>query len=223
MRKKSERGSSVLEFAIIAMSLILMMLGVGVFGVNMIRVQQTEQVAMEAGQLFAAGLDLSQPGNQTILTTIASDLGLSSTAGQGNAVVILSALTYVDQAACAAAGEITSSGNPSSGCVNYGQWVFSMRLTIGNTSVRPGNIGSPLTSGPTGVTINSDGTIPLSEYTTQAGDVANFSAISPYSDVGGVVSGLPSGKFIYIAEVAANSFQMFPWSNAGATYAYGVF
>ena len=213
----------MLEFALIAMSLTLMTLGTGVFGANMIKVQQTSQLAMEAGQLFAAGLDLSQPGNQTILTTIGSDLGLSSTSGQGNAVVILSALTYVDQATCAAAGEVDSNGNPTSGCTNYGNWVFTMHLTIGNSSVRTSNVGSPLTTGPASVTIGSDGSIPLSEYATQAGDVAQFNGVNPYSDIGGVVSGLPSGKFVYIAEAAANSFQMFPWSNVGATYAFGIF
>lgn len=110
----------MLEFALVILVMLPLLIGTGVMGVNMIKVLQTEQIAHEAGRMFAAGLDLSQPGNQTIISTIGSDLGLSTTAGSGNAVVILSALTYVDTPTCAAAGEVDSSGNPTSGCTNYG-------------------------------------------------------------------------------------------------------
>jgi len=222
MKRQNQRGGSALEFALVAITLVPMILGTSVFGINMIKIEQTEQVSHEAGRLFAAGVDLSQPGNQTLLTTIGNDVGLSTTSSQSNAVLILSALTYVDVATCAAAGHVDSNGNPS-GCTNYGQWVFTIRLTIGNPSIRSSSLGSPLTGGPTGVTVNSDGTIPLDQYVTEAGAVATFSSINPYSNVGGNASGLPSGQFLYIAEAAANTFQMAPFTNLGSTYAFGIF
>jgi hypothetical protein len=205
------------------MVLVPLLLGTGAAGINMISTLQTIQLARDAGHMYARGLDFSQPGNQTILGNLGSTLGLSTTAGSGNAVVILSELTYVDKAACAAAGAVDSNGNPS-GCTNLGKWVFMQRLQIGNTSVRTSNIGSPLTSGPTGVTVNATtGKISLSDYVTKAGAVATFSSINPYSSVNGTVTGLPSGQVLYVAEAAATAFSMPPFIGPHATYSYGLF
>ena len=221
-RRSSQRGGSIIEFTIITLTAVPLLLGTAGLGINMIRVQQTTQLAREAGEMFARGMDMSQPGNQTILANIGSTVGLSTTSGSGSAAVILSALTYVDKAACAAAGAVDANGNPS-GCTNYGLWVFEQRLTIGNSSVRSSNLGSPLTSGPTGVTIDPiTGQISVNDYVTKAGAVAQFSSINPYQNVNGNVSGLPSGQFLYIAEAAANTFTLNPYGSS-ATYAFGLF
>jgi hypothetical protein len=223
MRRRGFRGSACIEFAFIVMVLVPLLLGTGAAGINMILTLQTIQLARDAGHMYAHGLDFSQTGNQTILANIGSTLGLSTTAGSGSAVVILSALTYVDNATCSAAGAVDSHGNPS-GCTNLGKWVFTQRLTIGNSSVRTGNIGSPLTSGTTGVTVNSTtGRISVSDYATKAGAVATFSSINPYSSVNGVVSGLPSGQMLYVAEAGATAFSMPPFIGPHATYSYGLF
>jgi hypothetical protein len=223
MRIRGIRGSACIEFAFVTMVLVPLLLGTGAAGINMISTLQTIQLARDAGHMYARGLDFSQPGNQTILGNLGSTLGLSTTAGSGNAVVILSELTYVDKAACAAAGAVDSNGNPS-GCTNLGKWVFMQRLQIGNTSVRTSNIGSPLTSGPTGVTVNATtGKISLSDYVTKAGAVATFSSINPYSSVNGTVTGLPSGQVLYVAEAAATAFSMPPFIGPHATYSYGLF
>jgi hypothetical protein len=205
------------------MVLVPMLLGTGAAGINMILTLQTIQVARDAGHMYARGLDFSQPGNKTILASLGTTLGLSTTAGSGSALVILSALAYVDKAACAAAGAVDSNGNPS-GCTNFGKWVFTQRLQIGNTSVRTSNIGSPLTSGPTGVTVDATtGKISVSDYVTKAGAVATFSSINPYAVVNGNVSGLPSGEVLYVAEAAATAFSMPPFIGPHATYSYGLF
>ena len=223
MRGKSFRGAACIEFAFITMALIPLLLGTGAAGINMILTLQTIQVARDAGHMYARGLDFSQPGNKTILANLGTTLGLSTTAGSGSALVILSALTYVDKAACAAAGAVDSNGNPS-GCTNFGKWVFTQRLQIGNTSVRTSNIGSPLTSGPTGVTVDATtGKISVSDYVTKAGAVATFSSINPYAVVNGNVSGLPSGEVLYVAETAATAFSMPPFIGPNATYSYGLF
>ncbi|MGA2724746.1 MAG: hypothetical protein ABSG79_20340 [Bryobacteraceae bacterium] len=223
MRGTGFRGAACIEFAFITMLLVPLLLGTGAAGINMITTLQTIQLARDAGHMYARGLDFSQPGNQTILANVGSTLGLSTTLGSGSAVVILSKLTYVDDAACTAAGAVDSHGNPS-GCTNLGKWVFTQRLEIGNSSVRTSNIGSPLTSGPTGVTVESpSGNISLSDYVTKAGAVATFNSINPYSDVNGNVSGLPSGQMLYIAEAAATAFSMPPFIGPPATYSYGLF
>jgi hypothetical protein len=189
----------------------------------MILTLQTIQLARDAGHMYARGLDFSQPGNKTILANLGSNLGLSTTAGSGSALVILSALTYVDKATCAAAGAVDSNGNPS-GCTNLGKWVFTQRVQIGNSSVRTSNYGSPLTSGPTGVTVNSTtGKISVTDYATKAGAVATFNSVNPYSSVNGTVSGLPSGEVLYVAEAASTAFSMPPFIGPRATYSFGLF
>jgi hypothetical protein len=223
MRRTSFRGTSNIEFAFVVMVLVPLLLGTGAVGINMISTLQTIQLARDAGHMYARGLDFSQPGNQTILGNLGSSLGLSTTAGSGSAVVILSALTYVDNAACKAAGAVDSHGNPK-GCTNLGKWVFTQRLEIGNSGVRTSNIGSPLTSGPTGVTVDpTTGKISVADYVTKAGAVATFNSINPYSSVNGNVSGLPSGQVLYIAEAAATAFTMPPFVGSHATYSYGLF
>src|SRR5262247_1891503 len=93
------RGVSTLEFAFVLLALIPLLLGTGVVGINMIRTLQTIQLARDAGHMFARGVDFSQPGNKTILVTLGSALGLNATPSASSSVVILSALTYIDQPA----------------------------------------------------------------------------------------------------------------------------
>ena len=223
MKKKLTRGGAAIEFAFIILTLIPLFLGTTSVGINLVRTLDTIQLARDAGHLYARGLDFSQPGNKTILATEGQSLGMSATDGQGNAVVILSALTYVDQAACASVGAVDKKGNPQN-CTNYQQWVFEQRLVIGNPNVRQSTYGSPLVSGPNGVTVDpTTGKIDPTDYVMKSGAVAQFSAINPYANVNGTVSGLPSGQFIYVSEAAALGFPMPPISKNAATYSFALF
>jgi hypothetical protein len=200
-----------------------LLLGTGVVGINMIRTLQTIQLARDAGHMYARGLDFSQPGNQTILGNIGSTLGLSTTAGSGSAVVILSSLTYVDNNLCSLAGAVDANGNPS-GCTNHNKWVFTQRLTIGNPAVRQSNYGSPISNGPTGVTLDpATGKIVLKDYVLKAGAVANFSGVNPYSVINGSAVGLPSGQSLFVSEAGALGFNLSPFVSNAVTYSYGLF
>jgi hypothetical protein len=216
MRRTKESGASVIEFTFIMLTLVPVLLGVGVIGVNLVRTLETEQLARDAGHMFARNVDFSASGNQQILANIGNSVNLSATAGSGNAVVILSMLTYVDKAACGVGKAIDANGNPK-GCTNLGKWVFTKRLTIGNSTIRASAIGTPA-----GVTIGSDGSIAATEYVTMPGAVATFGSINPYSNVAGTATGLPSGQYLYIAEAAASEFALPPYT-PGATYAFGLF
>jgi hypothetical protein len=208
------------------MVLVPLILGTGAIGINLIRTLQTVQLARDAGHMFARNVDMSQAGNQAILATIGTGVGLSATAGQGKAIVILTGLTYVDGSTCTAANQANGSGS-SSTCTNLGEWVFTQRLEIGNTSLRTSNFGSPLTSGPTGVTLDSQGKISIGQYGTRAGAVANFSSangINPYTvSAGGAVSGLPSGQKLFLSEAAAQGFGLPPFVAGSPTYSYAFF
>jgi Flp pilus assembly protein TadG len=223
MRQRNTRGGAAIEFAFVLMVLIPLVLGTGAVGVNMVRTLQTVQLARDAGHMYARGLDFSLPGNQTVLYQIGSSLGLSSSS-TSSAVVILSALTYVDDTTCAGAG--FASGSPAvhtSACANYGKWVFTQRLQFGSTNLRTSAMGSPLTSGPTGVTIASNGKISQSDYCSKSGDVATFNSINPYSNVNNQVSGLPSGQMLYVAEAGGTAWKVSPFVNNASTYSFGLF
>jgi len=103
MRGKSFRGAACIEFAFITMALVPLLLGTGAAGINMILTLQTIQLA-GCRHMYARGLDFSQAGNKTVLANVGKTLGLSTTKDTGSAVVILSALTYVDDATCVAGG-----------------------------------------------------------------------------------------------------------------------
>jgi hypothetical protein len=226
MKRHAKRGSAIIEFALSLLVLMPLFLGTGAVGINLIRTLQTVQLARDAGHMFARGVDFSQPGNQQILADIGTGLGMSATVGQGSAEVIFSGLTYVDANTCIAANQANGNGN-SPNCTNLGQWVFTQRLELGNTSLRASNFGSPLTSGPTGVTQDSQGKISLGQYATRAGAVAQFTSavngINPYSVVNGVASGLPSGQKLYLAEAAGTGFAMPPYVQGSPTYSYSFF
>lgn len=218
MKRHSSRGVSSLEFAFVVLTLTPLLLGTGVVGINMIRTLATVQLARDAGHMYARGLDFSQPGNQTLLATLGGNLGLSATAGSGQAVVILSALTYVDKNACTLGGAVDKNGNLS-GCNNYQKWVFTQRLYIGNSSVRQSNFGTP-----TGVVINpTTGKIDPSEYATKDGAAAQFNSINPYSVVNGQGQGLPSGQTLFVAEAASTGFNLPPFVSNATAYSYDLF
>ena len=53
--------------------------------------------------------------------------------------------------------------------------------------------------------------------------MANFNSINPYSDVNNVVSGLPSGQVLYVAEAGATAWTVKPFVGNASTYSFGLF
>jgi hypothetical protein len=234
MKRNRLRGISTFEFAMSLMVLVPLVLGTGAIGINLIRTMQTVQLARDAGHMYAKGVDFSATngaGNRSILADLGTGMGLSATTGSGKAVVILSALTYVDGNTCAA-GDIAN-GNAAPGsqtCTNLGKWVFVQRLLIGNNTLRTSNYGAPITNGadiPNNVTLDSNGMISIGQYTTRTGAVAQFTAasgINPYTvSAGGAVSGLPSGQRLYLSEAAGPGYGMPPFVAGAPTYSYAFF
>ena len=223
------KGVAIVEFSFAMLVMIPLLLGTIAFGLRLLQQIQTIQLARDAGRMYARGLDFSQPGNKTTLATVGADLGLQ-TDGTGKAVVVLTTVTYIDVGMCQAAGKLLDgAGNPIN-CPNYRQWVFSQRLTIGNAAIHTSNLGSPLTTGPSPVTVNSTtGKISLSDQVNNSGDVANFSSGNPFVNMttaglnGGTLNTLPSGQLLYVTESAAQGFSMAPFSRSGLMYAFNVF
>ena len=224
MRNRRLRGVAIVEFSFVMLVLVPLLLGTTAVGVNMVRSLQTIQLGRDAGHMYARGVDFSQIGNKTILATIGGGVGLSTTNGSGNAVVILSSIAYVDKATCLSDGLTVDAGGNPIGCTNLGKWVFTQRLVIGKSSIHASNFGSPVVGGSTGVTLNATtGEISLDDQVKKTGDVATFSGINPYANVSGVISGLPSGQEIFIAEAAAEGFSMPPFMPNAIHYSFNMF
>jgi len=215
MKHTRRRGVSYIELAFLLVVFVPLMLGVISCGLNMHLQLQTVQLARDAGHMFARYIDFTLLGNQQVLSAVAGTLGLSTTAGQGTAVVILSNVRYVDVSACQQAGKVDTHGNPS-GCTNYGQWVFSKRLVIGNSSIRTSNLGTP-----SAAIVASDGSISITNQVTSTSDVATITGINPWNST--TDTGLPSGQMVYVAEASATGFHMPPFSNGTNTYAQCYF
>jgi hypothetical protein len=224
MKRNRSQGVAIIEFSFAMLLLVPLLLGTIGFGLRLIQQMQTIQLARDGGRMFARGLDFSQPGNKTILATVGAELGLK-TDGTGSAVVILTQVIYVDKGLCQAAGKSLDSGGNPINCPNYKQWAFAQRIVIGKTSIDTSGIGSPLTTGPSPVTVNATGKISMSDQVNNAGDVATFSSFgNPFVAAGGAtLNTLPSGTVLYITEAAAAGFTMSPYDNGGLMYAYTIF
>jgi len=223
MKSRKCSGASMIEFTFSILVLVPLLLGTTAIGLNMVLDLQVVQLARDAGHMYAKGMDFSQPGNQTILVDLGSGVGMSSTAGSGNAVVVLSSVTYVDKGVCAGFGLVDASGNPS-GCTNYQKWVFTQRLTIGNSTLHSSNLGSPVTTGTGKVTLDATtGKVnPASQEATNSNDVAVFDGLNPFV-VAGNLDQLPSGQVLYVSEAAAKGFVMPPFATGAIMYSYTMF
>ena len=224
MKPNKLKGGAMIEFTFALFILVPLLLGTIGMGIRLIQSMQTIQLARDAGRMYARGLDFWQAGNKTTLATLGADVGLK-TDGTGTAVVILTTVNYVDVGMCLSAGKVLDAGGNPIGCTNWKEWVFAQRLVVGNASYRTSNLGSPLTSGPTGVTVDATtGKISLSDQVNRAGDVATFAAVgNPFVNNLNALTTLPSGQVLYITEAAAQGFTMPPFANGGLMYAYNVF
>jgi hypothetical protein len=199
------------EIALLLPVFIPLMLGTIGLGLNMHLQLQTVQLARDAGHMFAGGIvDFTQLGYQQVLVAIAGSLGLSTTAGKGNAVVILSEVRFVDVNVCKAAGKVDSHGNPL-GCATYNSWVFARRIVVGNNNLRASNMGTPPAS-----IVQSDGTIQVTDQATNTGDIATVTAINPWNSTNG--TGVPVNQSVFVAEASGKGFHMPPFAGTN-TYA----
>jgi hypothetical protein len=176
-RLRRSRGSTAMEFALVAIAAIPMFFGTVSVGITLGRSIQSMQVTRDAGHMYGLGVDFSTPGAQGIMNKIAEDFDLSA---NGSAVLIFSQITTVYQADCNAAGL-------GAQCGNAGSQVFVQRLTMGNTALRSSNFGTPPAN-----YIGAKGNIAQSNYFQQTTLRANgFGAILTQNqgDVAYVVEG----------------------------------
>jgi len=217
MRRTKERGTSIIEFAIVSTVLIPLIFGVVALGVNLGHTTQVIQISRDAGRLYAKGVDMSESVNQNIVATIAQPMGMTSTT-TGNGVVILSKIQQVSSTDC-------SNGNLSgSACSNNGQYVIVNRIVIGNSSYTS-KYGTPNSS-----LIGSNGDVASggkSGTRTTQGYLNDPSAVASGFDslMSTAGASLDAGQYAYLSEAyfVTPDVSYLGGPAAGGVYAKTVF
>ena len=208
-RRRGQRGSEIMEFALLSVLLVPTFLWMFITGMNLIRSVKATHLAADLGRLYINGTDFSKWDAQRLAQRLATGMGLdvgASDPGQmwnnggngGRGVVLLSQVTFVGTPTCA---PIIAAGNA---CTNQDRYVFTQRIVFGNSSLRQSNFGTP------SAVITSKGLI--SEYATDPGArAAGFQTLFPTS--------LQDGQFAYITEVFFES----PDLNVSALSGAGIY
>ena len=181
----TERGSTILEFAIVAPFLIVALLGVAGFGISIGRYIQALQVCRDVAHMFVDGVDFTRAGNQGLVVLMAQGSGM--TAAGGNGVVILSRVSTVYQADCDAASY-------SGSCNNLGLAVFTQRIAMGNTTLRASAFGTPSAG-----IVDASGNISASVYLRNTDSSVRASSFTPLLTAAGMVQA--EGDAAYVAEL----------------------
>jgi hypothetical protein len=203
-RGKRQGGSEVIEFSLIILFLIPFLLVSFTTGMNLIRANQCTAVARDIGNMYIHGVDFSQSVNKDLAVRLAHGLNLQNSSTSGDGVIILSQVTFIGDATC------TANNLSGAACVNRNQYVFTMRLTIGNTSLRSSSLGAPT------ATINSGGYVQNFLTDTGARVGASFSPLwnPPLAD----------GQLVYASEAFFNSVTLNGvTSPGGGVYARNFF
>ena len=188
----SERGSSMVEMALIFAITFPMLLGVAGLGMQLSWTLGATQVTRDVAHMYALGTDFSLAGAQSIATTLSRDFSLTAS---GNAELILSQIMTVYQADCTAQG--------LKSCPNANQSVFTQRLILGNPSLRASAYGTPPSN-----YLDSRGYITPTNYLQQSSLIANgFSAVMSLQDgqVAYLVEGYYSMPQLNLLNQASNS------------------
>ena len=186
-RRRGQRGSTAIEFALVLMCAVPLLFGTVGLGISMGRGIEALQVTRDVGHMYSLGVDFTSASAQQLATTLAQGFDISS---NGNTVLIFSQIVTVYQADCNAAGL-------GGQCGNAGKPVFAQRIVIGNSALRSSDFGTPPSQ-----YINAQGNIDSSNYFNQASLVANgFSSVISQNDgdVAYVVEGyysLPDLSFL---------------------------
>lgn len=209
--RRGERGSTILEFALVAPFLMIAFFWTTGLGIMLGRYIQTVQVCRDLAHIYVSGADFTQSANQNLAVQLAQGTGMTATGGNG--VVIFSRAITVYQADCDAAGL-------SGSCNNLNQCVFTQRIVIGSASLRTSAYGTPTAS-----LMNSQGNISANAYLTNTDSTVRTSALSAALIAAGQTTLIPQGNAVWITEL------YFPYpdvaylgpSTSGGTYSRFIY
>lgn len=161
---KGERGTSVLEFALIVLPMLLMMFGIVVIGFDLGKAVQVAQIARDADAMFMRGVPLYTSSAQSFLAQLGQNMNLQTSGGDG--LITLSKIQFIPDASC---GLPTSVTYPN---CTVGTNRLVQRIIIGNTT-----ISGASTRFPTAGTVSYDSLDQVNNYLTDNNAIINnFSA-----------------------------------------------
>ncbi len=198
-QKRREKGSFLLEFALVAPVLVVLLAGTVDVGMSLNRALVASQVCRNANVLMVRGLDLSTTQNQKLLMRTAAGLGINSTGTwnpnpAGNGVIFLTKVLRVGPLECSV-GISNWNGTPGT-CPNYGQYVIATRITIGNGSRWQSKTGNPATA------LQPNGNLSDSDIASNTGNIT--------PQFPGIIA-LDLDQYTFVSEVFADTsaYQLF--------------
>jgi len=142
MQTRPKSGTSVPLYALGAIFLVPMVIGVVLVNASVRRNDHANQVSRDIASMYAQGLDFSARANQEIALSVAEGLGINMHGGKG--AIILSRIRMVHASDCS-----------SEPCPNKGFAVVTQRFVIGNAALRTSSFGTPASIDPvTGIVRN---------------------------------------------------------------------
>ena len=195
-RSNRQKGSFMVEFAIVGWTLFYMMAGTLQIGLNLNRAMTAASVCRDANVLTVRNIDLSLSSNQQLLTRAGAGLGLNQSGSwapdpNGRGVIYISKVILVGPLECA--NGVSNFDGTVNTCPNLNRYVIAMRIGIGNTTNWPSAVGTPAS------TPGTSGKISDSEICTNTGNVTTaFPA-----DLS-----LAADQFTFVSEVFADTSNM---------------
>lgn len=200
-RIRNQRGNFIIEFALVAPFIMILLAGSFSVGMGLNRAIQCSQVCRNANALLARGVDLSKSTSQQMLIRAASGMGFNQPNSplpdpNGKGAIYLTQVIRVGPNQCFT-GIPTWDGVPGT-CPNFGQYVFAQRIAMCNTtrwSSAFGNPSSPLSA--------SGKLTDAAIATVTTNRIANFSSIMT----------LAPDEFAFVSELFADidDLAMIPW------------
>jgi Flp pilus assembly protein TadG len=212
MRKRSNQGGAVIEFFLLFPFLASLIIGTLMYGTQLVKQLELQQVARDAASMSAHGTDMKDTLTQQIVSRLGQELGWPNTGGllsTSPGVVYVSTIEYLDST-CNGAVPI---------CSNKGNWVYLKSVVYGNTSLRRSNYGAPAACIPgcydPGQT---DGSLkPNDTLNNSQAIVTGFTYLgTPVTGTAGFQPGQPA----YLVEAAGVTG---PWNGGSVSYAFSLF
>ena len=152
-RAARQKGSFMVEFAIVGWTLFFLLAGTLQVGLNMGRAMTAASVCRDSNVLTVRGIDLSQSTNQQLITRAAAGLGLNQSGSwapdsNGSGVVYITKVLKVGPLECATG--VANFDGTTTTCPNLGQYVIAMRIGIANTTRWTSQVGTPASTPGTG-------------------------------------------------------------------------
>lgn len=209
-RRRSQGGNVIIEFALVAPFLMILLAGVFTIGMSLNRSIQCSNVCRNANVLVVRSINLMTAENQRMLIRSASGLGFNISGTDnpdpaGKGAIYVTKVVRVGNNECYAG--ISNWNGVAATCANWGEYVIAQRVTMANTTRWSSALGAPSTA------LLSDGSVSDADLATNTGNRATgFSKV----DNGTGIIYLDNSLYAFVCEVFADASElnMLPWLQA---------